>query len=118
MLLRERLRPRREPLQALDTARDYAELVRMLPGRLDRLLTRLEADDFTIRADVPVLEVIKRQVRRVGLMLVASLMAIALVFYITWVGTVVDLPVTGIQVTVPIILVLWALALVMIWRRT
>ncbi len=117
-LVRERLRPRREPLQAVATARDYAELLRELPGRLDRLLTRLDAGELTIKAEVAVLEDIRRQVRRVGLMLVASLVAIALVFYITWAGTVVDIPDLGVKVSVPLILVLWVIALVAIWRRT
>ncbi len=117
MLLRERLRPKREPLQALETARDYQELLRELPDRLDTVLTKLENDQLTVRVDIPVVEELRGQIRKAALMVSASLVALALIAYVAWAGLTVDIPVLQVSVGIPIIILAWVGVLVIIHRR-
>jgi ubiquinone biosynthesis protein len=118
MLLKERYMPKREPLQAVETAKDYADFMRELPDRLDTVLTKLEKDDITVKVQMPALDDIRRQLRRLGLMISASLVALAIIAYITWAGTSIDLPITQLRLTVPGIILVWIIVLVVIHRRT
>jgi ubiquinone biosynthesis protein len=117
MLLKERLRPKREPLQAIETARDYADFMRDLPDRLDRVMDKLENDDISVKVEMPVLDDIRRQIRKAGLMVSASLIALALIFYVAWAGTSVDIPIGQLTLTIPIIIAIWLGAMVLIHRR-
>ena len=117
MLIRERLRPKREPLQALETARDYQELLRELPDRLDTVLTKLENDQLTVKVDIPMVEELRGQIRKAALMVSASLVALALIAYVAWAGLTVDIPVLQVSVGIPIIILAWVGVLVVIHRR-
>jgi ubiquinone biosynthesis protein len=117
MVAKKRLVPDREPLQALFTAREYAEFMRELPTRLDRIMKKVENDQLEVRVSLPWLEELKTQVRRAAMMVSISIIAVALMVYLTWAGERLSLPVVQVQVGVPIILVVWLLLTWVIWRR-
>lgn len=117
MIARERLMPDREPLQALLTARKYAEFMRELPTRLDRILTKVENDTIGVRISLPWMDELKAQVRKAALMVSLSIVAIAMMVYLTWAGDKLSIPLVQVQVGVPIILVVWLVLTVVIWRR-
>ena len=117
MVARKRLVPDREPLQALLTAREYAEFMRELPTRLDRIMRKVENDRLEVRVSLPWMDELKTQVRRSALMISFSIVAVALMVYLTWAGEKLSLPVIQVQVGVPLILVVWALLTWFIWRR-
>lgn len=117
MVARKRLVPDREPLQALLTAREYAEFMRELPTRLDRIMRKVENDRLEVRVSLPWLEELKTQVRRAALMVSVSIVAVALMVYLTWAGERLSLPVIQLQVGVPLILVAWLVLMWVIWRR-
>ena len=112
-LMRERYTPELDPLQALNTARGYRRLVRELPRRLDKVLKKLEDDDITIKLDRTYFEELRRSLRRSTALVTVSLVAIAIIYYITYAGQTLHLKVAQITLTVPIIIVLWAF---IVWR--
>jgi ubiquinone biosynthesis protein len=117
MILRERYRPKLDPLQAVETARNYRELVREMPGRLDRLLKKLETDDFTVKVDSSLFDDIKASIRKMGMMVVATVMAAALILYIGWTGQSFNLQFVHTTIGVFAIVFVWLVAVIYIRRR-
>jgi ubiquinone biosynthesis protein len=116
-LLRERYAPDLDPMQALNTARGYRRLVRELPRRLDKVLKKVEEDDITIKLDRTYFEELRRSIRRSTLVVTVSLVAIAIIYYITYAGPTFHLKAVHITLTVPVIIILWALAMWRIWKK-
>jgi ubiquinone biosynthesis protein len=117
MVARERLMPDREPLQALLTAREYADFMRELPSRLDRIMSKVENDQLEVKVSLPWLDGLKAQIRKGVLMISLSIMAVALMVYLTWAGDQLSLPMVQVQIGVPIILLVWVVLTAIIWRR-
>jgi ubiquinone biosynthesis protein len=117
MIAGERLKPDREPLQALLTAREYAEFMRELPSRMDRILTKVETDQLGVTVSLPWIEDLKNQIRKGALMASLSMFVVALIGYLAWAGGKLEIPLIGLQVGIPIIFVVWVYALWFIWKR-
>ena len=117
MMLRARYRPKLDPLRAVETARNYRELVRELPGRLDRLLKKLETDDFTVKVDSSLFDDIKASVRKMGMIVAMTVMAAALMLDIAWTGQSFNLQFVHITIGVFAIAFAWLVAVIYIWRR-
>ncbi len=113
MIAQQKLAPRTkdQPLQALLTARAYVEFLRDLPTRADRLMTKLETDQLTVKVDVPFLEDFQKTVRRAGLMVSISLMALALIIGSVNAGDWYVGPLLGIQFTSTVIIVGWLICM-------
>jgi ubiquinone biosynthesis protein len=117
MMLKARYRPKLDPLQTVETARRYRKLMRELPGRLDRLLAKLEKDDFTVKVDHSLFDGIKATVRRTGMMLSVTILAASLILYIGWEGQRIELQFVHLTIGVAAIVVAWLAAAVWIVRR-
>jgi len=117
MMLRARYRPKLDPLRTVETARRYRKLMRELPGRVDRLLTKLEKDDFTVKVDSSLFDGIKAGIRRTGLILSVTIMAASLVVYIAWEGQRIELQFIPITIGVAAVVVAWLAAVFYLNRR-
>jgi ubiquinone biosynthesis protein len=117
MVARERLIPDREPLQALLTAREYADFMRELPSRMDRILTKVENDKLGVTVSLPWIDELKNQVRKGALMACISMFVVALIGYLAWAGEKLEIPLIGLQVGIPLIFGVWVYALWFIWKR-
>jgi ubiquinone biosynthesis protein len=113
LIAKDKMAPRtkEQPLQALLTARAYVEFLRDLPTRADRLMTKLETDNLVVKVDVPFLEDFQRTVRRAGLMVSISLMALAMIMGSVNAGEFYIGPILGIQFTVTFVLVVWLISM-------
>jgi ubiquinone biosynthesis protein len=117
VMLKARYTPELDPLQAIETARSYRELVRDLPGRLDRLLKKLETDDFRVKVDGSLFDDIKKNIRRMGLIIAVTIMAASLVIYMGWEGQGLNLQFVHVTIGVLAIVFAWVLAVAVIYRR-
>ena len=117
MLLKARYRPKPDPLRAVETARRYRELMRELPGRLDRLLKKLEDDEFKVKVDGSLFDGIKANIRRTGLILAVTIIAASLIVTMGLAGQVIHLEFTHITIGVSAVVLLWLVAVYFINRR-
>ena len=117
MMLKARYRPKPDPLRTVDTARRYRKLMRELPGRVDRLLKKLEEDDFTVKVDASLFDPIKASIRRTGLILAVTVMAASLVIYTGWVGQRIELQFTHLTIGVAAVVAAWLAAVIYLGRR-
>jgi ubiquinone biosynthesis protein len=117
MLLKARYTPKLDPLRAVETARRYRELVQELPGRLDRLLTKVENDEFKVKVDSSLFAPIQASIRRTGLILAVSLIAVALILYMGWMGQRIEMQFIHVTVGVAAVVFVWIAAVVYLVRR-
>jgi ubiquinone biosynthesis protein len=117
MVARERLMPDREPLQALLTAREYAEFMRELPSRLDRIMTKVENDQLGVTVTMPWIDELRKQIRKGALMASLSMFVVALIGYLAWAGEKLEIPLLGLQVGIPLIFIGWVYLLWFLWKR-
>jgi ubiquinone biosynthesis protein len=117
LMLEARYRPKLDPLQAVETARSYRVLVRELPGRVDRLLKKLETDDFTVKVDTSLFDDLKHNIRRMGLIMAVTVIAASLIIYMGWEGQSLNLQLVHVTVGVSAIVFAWLVAVFAINRR-
>jgi ubiquinone biosynthesis protein len=117
MMLKARYRPKPDPLRTVETARRYRKLMRELPGRVDRLLAKLENDDFKVKVDGSLFDGIKATVRRTGMMLSVTILAASLILYIGWEGQRIELQFVHLTIGVAAVVLAWLLSVVWIVRR-
>lgn len=117
LMLEARYRPKPDPLQAVETARSYRALVRELPGRVDRLLKKVEDDDFTVKVDRSLFDELKVNIRRMGKTIAVTMIAAALILYIGWEGRSINLQFVHVTIGVFAIVGVWLVAVLMINRR-
>ncbi len=116
-LLQKRYQLRPDPMQMLETARDYKKFMHSLPKRADNILKKLEADELKIKVDDTIFQDLKSYIRKVGLILAVSLVAASLIVYIAWTGQVIDLAYIPLSLTVISIVVIWVILVFVIYRR-
>lgn len=118
MLAKEKYMPQRkeQPLQALLTTRNYIEFLRELPTRADRLMTKLETDQLTVKVDIPIMEDFRNTVRKAGLMISISVIAFAMILGSVNAGEFYIGPILGIQFTITLVLIIWLIAIWLINR--
>ena len=116
-LLRDRYKLRPDPIQALETAREYRKFASTLPKRADKILKKLESDQLKIKVDDNIFLDLKAYIRKVGFAVAVSLVAAALIIYIAWTGQVIELDFLPITLTVLSIVFIWIIALIAIYRR-
>ena len=117
MMLRARYRPKLDPLQAVETAREYRELLRQLPASVEKVLRKVETGDFTVKVDRSLFDDVKVGIRRMANMMAVTIMAAALVLYIGWEGQAIKLPLSHMTVGVTAVVVAWAAAMILFARR-
>jgi ubiquinone biosynthesis protein len=117
MMLEARYAPSLDPLQAVETAREYRGLMRELPGRLDKVLRRVEAGDFTVKVDGSLFDEMKVNIRRMGKILAVTVMAAALILYIGWEGPSFQLQFVHLTIGVSGVFLAWLIAVVYIGKR-
>ncbi len=116
MLMRQKLMPDRDPIRRLMAARATIDFLQDLPSRADRLMRKVENDQFKVVVEVPFLDDLRRMVRKSAVMISISLMAFAMILStvvagVNWVG-----PVFNIQFTVSFIIVIWAVIMAVLWK--
>jgi ubiquinone biosynthesis protein len=115
--LRERYKIKPDPLLAVETLHDYKKFVNTFPKRVDKVLEKLENDDLTIKIDRAFMEDLVSYRKKTNLILVVSIIAAVLIFYITYTGQTINLLFPQLTLTVVSILIIWLFAVILIYRR-
>jgi ubiquinone biosynthesis protein len=116
-LLRDRYKLRPDPIQVLETAREYRKFASTLPKRADKILKKLESDQLKIKVDDSIFLDLKSYIRKVGFAVAISIVAAALILYIAWTGQVIEIDFLPITLTVLSIVIIWIIGLIAIYRR-
>ncbi len=116
-LLRDRYKLRPDPIQALETAREYRKFAHSLPKRADKILQKLESDQLKIKVDQTIFDDLKSYLRKIGLIVAISIMAAAIVIYIAWTGQVIKFAFLHITLSMLSVVVIWLIAVIIIYRR-
>ncbi|UCE37319.1 MAG: AarF/ABC1/UbiB kinase family protein [Thermoplasmata archaeon] len=116
-LLQDRYKLRPDPIQALETAREYRKFAHSLPKRADKILRKLESDQLMIKVDHAIFDDLKSYIRKIGVIVSISIMAAALVIYIAWTGQVINIEFLPITLSVLSIVIIWLIAVIIIYRR-
>jgi len=116
MLMKEKLMPDRDPIKKLMAARATLDFLQDLPTRADRLMRKVENDQFKVVVEMPYLEDLRKMIRKAAVMISISLMAFAMILStvvagINWVG-----PVFGVDFTVTFVLFGWLIAMLILWK--
>ena len=106
-----------EPLEALESARDYRKFMSTLPKRADAVMRKLESDDVTVKIEGEPLENLRRQIRKTGYILAVSIILATLIINITISGESIDISPFPVSLTVLSVFVIWIVALFVIHRR-
>ncbi|MGQ9583741.1 MAG: ABC1 kinase family protein [Thermoplasmatota archaeon] len=116
-LLRARYLPDTNLLRTAETAREYRRFLRELPSRASRIMEKAEKGELTVRVDPVVFDEIRRSLRRMALMVTASLFATVLVLYIGWVGPLTGLGALPAHIAAAIVFIAWLAVVAAIARR-
>ncbi|UCF08534.1 MAG: AarF/ABC1/UbiB kinase family protein [Thermoplasmata archaeon] len=116
-VLRQRYDMKPDPLDALETAREYKKLMSTLPKRADTVLSKLENDDLTVKIDTGLVDDLKNQIRKTGLIVAISIIVATLIVNITLTGQSIKLSQLPITITIMSILILWVFAVILVHRR-
>jgi ubiquinone biosynthesis protein len=116
-LIRQRYKLAPDPMQALETAREYKKFASTLPKRADKILKKLENDELKIKVDQGIFNDMKSYIQKIGIILSVSLVAAALIIYIAWTGQIIDLGYLPINISVVSVLIIWIVVVVLVYRR-
>jgi ubiquinone biosynthesis protein len=117
LILQSRYGPKLDPMQGLETAHNYREFMRHLPHRAEKLLTKIENDDFMVKVDMDWMVGFQSHLRRTILILAASLVAAALVIFMALTGKDLGLGILSQSAAVIVVLIIWAVVVLIIHRR-
>jgi hypothetical protein len=116
-LMRKRYELRPDPIQALETAREYRKFMHALPKRADKLLKKLEQDELKIKVDQTIFLDLKSFIRKIGLILSVSIMAAAVILYMAISDDVIKVNPLPVSLSVLSVVVIWLLSIIVIYRR-
>jgi len=116
-LIRKRYSLAPDPMQALETAREYRKFMHRLPKRADKILKKLESDELKIKVDQTIFQDLKSYVRKIGLILSVSVIAAALILYIAISDEMINVRFLPEPLSVLTIVVIWLIAITVIYRR-
>jgi ubiquinone biosynthesis protein len=116
-LMRKRYELRPDPIQALETAREYRKFMHALPKRADKLLKKLEKDELKIKVDQTIFQDLKSYIRKMGLILAVSIIAAAVILYMAISDDVIKISILPISLSVISVVVIWILSVFVIYRR-
>ena len=116
-LAQSRYSPKLDLFQAAETAHQYREMMRNFPHRAETVLKKIENDEFSIKLDNRMMSDIKAHIKKVVLILVVSIMAAALIFTVAWTGQLTNFGLLPTELSVGVIIVLWAIIVFLIDRR-
>ncbi len=116
MLMKEKLMPDKDPIKKLMAARATIDFLQDLPTRVDRIMRKVENDQFKVTVEMPYLDDLRKMIRKSAIMISISIMAFAMILStvvagVEWAG-----PVFGITFTVTFVLVGWVIAMLILWR--
>lgn len=116
-LMRKRYSLAPDPIQTMETAREYRRFMHALPKRADRILRKLESDELKIKVDQTIFQDLKSYVRKIGLILSVSVIAAAIILYLAISEEVINLAFLPEPISVLSIVVIWLIAITVIYRR-
>jgi ubiquinone biosynthesis protein len=116
-LLRKRYQLRPDPMQVLETAREYRKFMHALPKRADKILKKLEGDELKIKVDQTIFQDLKSYIRKIGLILSVSIIAAAVILYMAISDDVITIDFLPISFSVITVVILWLLSIIFIYRR-
>lgn len=116
MMMKEKLMPDRDPIKKLMAARATIDFLQDLPTRADRLMRKVENDQFKVTVEMPYLDDLRKMIRKAAIMVSISIMAFAMILStvvagVNWAG-----PVFGVNFTVTFVLIGWFIAMLILWR--
>jgi len=86
-----------------------------LPRRADRVLRKLERDELRVQVISSDLRELRRNIRRVGLLMAVTLIAVAMILEVG--SATINLPILHVSLGVSAILLIWLVSAVLIYRR-
>jgi ubiquinone biosynthesis protein len=116
-LMRKRYSLAPDPIQTLETARELRKFMHALPKRADKILRKLESDELKIKVDQTIFQDLKSYVRKIGLILSVSVIAAAVILYIAISDEMIDVGFLPEPLSVLSIVVIWLIAVIVIYRR-
>ncbi len=116
-LMRKRYELRPDPIQALETAREYRKFMHALPKRADKLLKKLERDELKIKVDQTIFQDLKSFIRKIGLILSVSILAAAVILYMAISDDIIKIEFLPVSLSVLSVVVIWLLSIIFIYRR-
>jgi ubiquinone biosynthesis protein len=116
-VLRERYQQKPEPLEALETAREYRKFMSTLPKRADAVMKKLESDDLSVKIQGEPLEKLRRQIRKTGYILAVSIILATLMINIAISGNSIDIDPIPVSIDSVSIVLIWIMAIFFIHRR-
>lgn len=116
-LMRKRYSLAPDPIQTLETAREYRKFMHALPKRADKILKKLESDELKIKVDQTIFQDLKSYVRKIGLILSVSVIAAAIILYLAISDEVIDVGFLPEPLSVLSIVVIWLIVIIVIYRR-
>jgi ubiquinone biosynthesis protein len=116
-LLRKRYQLRPDPIQVLETAREYRKFMHALPKRADKILKKLEGDELKIKVDQTIFKDLKSYIRKIGLILSVSIIAASVILYMAISDDVIRVNFLPISFSVLSVVLLWLLSIILIYRR-
>jgi len=117
MIMQSRYGPKLDPMQGLETAHQYREFMKHLPHRAEKVLHKIENDEFTVKLDTGWIDDLKHHLRKTALIIAISLMASALIIFLAMTGKDLGLGVVPYRFLVILVVVLWAISVWFIHRR-
>ena len=91
--------------------------MRHLPHRADKVLTKIENDDFMVKVDMDWMVGFQSHLRRTILILAVSLVAAALLIFMALTGKDLGLGLLSQSAAVIVVLIMWAVAVLIIHKR-
>jgi ubiquinone biosynthesis protein len=116
MLMKEKLMPDRDPVKKLLAARATIDFLQDLPTRADRIMRKVENDQFKVTVEMPVLDDLRRMVRKAAVMISISVMAFAIILSSVVADAQWEGPVFGVMFTPTLTIILWFASMVVLWK--
>jgi ubiquinone biosynthesis protein len=116
-LLRKRYQLRPDPIQVLETAREYRKFMHALPKRADKILKKLEGDELKIKVDQTIFKDLKSYIRKIGLILSVSIITASVILYMAISDDVIKVNFLPISFSALSVVLLWLLSIILIYRR-
>lgn len=116
-VLRDRYQMKPEPMEALETAREYRKFMSTLPKRADTVLRKLESDELSVKIDGEPIDNLRRQMRKTGYILAVTIILATLMLNIAISGNSIDIDPVPVSLSAVSIVVIWIVAVFFIHRR-
>jgi len=116
-VIRDKTEEALDPVGALQTAQAVRELRREGPKKIMDVLDKLDAGEIVIKAEVPALNELRRDVWRIMGVVALSIVAMILLFMVTYMGISLNTPFLNVSIPSASIVIIWLVGVWFVMRR-